>query len=245
MRKETDLAKVKRTAHMFLALDIQLTAHSPIVVSHPFTCNGIVAFRDEHGEISVGNLIEKPDDLARWRRQVGAQIDQADSISGIFFLLNKPYYLAFLKYTASALSEKDLGQMLSSAWILNETPNQDPNISKKELVKLFHSVSPEYLMDEEEQQQYQELENFVTIYRGVTSYNAKNVRALSWTLDRKTAEWFAHRFGEEGTVYEAQIQKEHILAFFNGRNESEVVVDPKYLEQVMESSEPEMGIQMT
>ena len=32
MRKETDLAKVKRTAHMFLALDIQLTAHSPIIV---------------------------------------------------------------------------------------------------------------------------------------------------------------------------------------------------------------------
>lgn len=160
-------------------------------------------------------------------------------------MLNKPYYLAFLKYTASALSEKDLGQMLSSAWILNETPNQGPNISKKELVNLFHSVSPEYLMDEEEQQQYQELEPPVTIYRGVTSYNAKNVRALSWTLDRKTAEWFAHRFGEEGTVYEAQIQKEHILAFFNGRNESEVVVDPKYLEQVMESPEPEMGIQMT
>ena len=84
MRKETDLAKVKQIAHMFLTLDIQLTAHSPIVVGHPFTCNGIVAFRDEHGEISVGNLIEKPDDLARWRRQVGEQIDQADSAPGIF-----------------------------------------------------------------------------------------------------------------------------------------------------------------
>lgn len=114
MRKETDLAKVKRTAHMFLALDIQLTAHSPIVVSHPFTCNGIVAFRDEHGEISVGNLIEKPDDLARWRRQVGAQIDQANSIPGIFFLLNKPYYLAFLKYTASALPRH--GGVLPEHW---------------------------------------------------------------------------------------------------------------------------------
>lgn len=82
-------------------------------------------------------------------------------------------------------------------------------------------------------------------YRGVTSYNAKNIKALSWTLDRDTAEWFAYRFGEEGTVYEAQIQKEHILAFFNGRNESEVVVDPKYLEQIMESPEPEIGMRMT
>lgn len=77
------------------------------------------------------------------------------------------------------------------------------------------------------------------------SYNAKNIKALSWTLDRETAEWFAHRFGEEGTVYEAQIPKKYILAFFNGRNESEVVVDPKHLEQIMESPEPEMGMRMT
>ena len=71
MQKETDLTKIKRTAHMFLALDIQLTAHSPIVVSHPFTSNGIVGIKDGDGKIIFGNLIEKPDDLARWRRQVG------------------------------------------------------------------------------------------------------------------------------------------------------------------------------
>ena len=59
--------------------------------------------------------------------------------------------------------------------------------------------------------------------------NAKNIKALSWTLDRDTAEWFAHRFGENGTVYEAQIQKKYIYAFFNSRNEPEVIVDPKHL----------------
>lgn len=244
MRKETDLAKVKRTAHLFLDLDIQLTDYSPMVVSHPFTNSGIVGFRDDDGNISVGNLIENPADLTRWRQQVGEQIDQADNAYEVFLQISKPYYLAFLKYAAPALSEKDLGQMLSSAWILNEMPNQDPNISKGELVNLFHSVSPEYLMDAEEQQQYQELEDPVTIYRGVTSYNAKNIRALSWTLDRDTAEWFAHRFGEEGTVYEAQIQKSYILAFFGGRNESEVIVDPKHLEQIIEAPEPEMGMKM-
>ena len=59
--------------------------------------------------------------------------------------------------------------------------------------------------------------------------NAKNIKALSWTLDKDTAEWFAHRFGENGMVYEAQIQKKYIYAFFNSRNESEVIVDPKHL----------------
>ena len=42
-------------------------------------------------------------------------------------------------------------------------------------------------------------------YRGVTTFNAKNVKALSWTLDRSVVEWFASRFDEDGTVYQAQI----------------------------------------
>ena len=100
-------------------------------------------------------------------------------------------------------------------------------------------------MDAKELRRFQALEDPATVYQGLTSHNAKNIRALSWTLDRDTAEWFAHRFGEEGTVYEAQIPKKYILAFFNGRNESEVVVDPKHLEQIMESPEPEMGMRMT
>ena len=123
--------------------------------------------------------------------------------------------------------------------------NPDCNVSKRELVALFRSVPPEFLMDEEERAAHQALEDTVTVYRGVTPYNAKNISALSWTLDRKTADWFAHRFGEEGTVYEAQIRKEHILALFTGRNESEVIVDPRHLEQIMESPEPGFDMQMT
>ena len=37
-----------------------------------------------------------------------------------------------------------------------------------------------------------------------------------------------------GTVYEAQIDKKHIYAYFGGRNESEVIVDPSYLTNITE-----------
>ena len=110
---------------------------------------------------------------------------------------------------------------------------------------MFKATSPEYLMDAEELMQLQEMDDTVTIYRGVTSHNQKNIKALSWTLDRDKAEWFAHRFDEEGTVYEAQIDKENILALFNGRNEAEVIVDPRYLKNIMESPEPEQSLHMT
>ena len=100
-------------------------------------------------------------------------------------------------------------------------------------------------MDGEEKEKFDSFDDTVTIYRGVTSYNAKNIKALSWTTDYQTAEWFAHRFGEEGTVYQAQIGKEHILAFFSGRNESEVIVDPKYLTNITEAPELDTGIIQT
>ena len=256
MPRETDLLRVKLVAHTLLDVQIQETALSPVLVSHPFTNSGISALRNEDGSLSMVDLINNSDDCTRWRKMVGEQIDSAKNVHQIFVLFNPPYYLTFIKFAASALSEKDLGQLLSTAWTQEECPNQDCNVSKRELVALFNvskrelvalfrSVPPKFLMDEEERAAHQALEDTVTVYRGVTPYNAKNISALSWTLDRKTADWFAHRFGEEGTVYEAQIRKEHILALFTGRNESEVIVDPRHLEQIMESPEPGFDMQMT
>lgn len=59
------------------------------------------------------------------------------------------------------------------------------------------------------------------------------------------AEWFASRFNEEGTVYQARIDKSHIYAFFNGRNEFEVIVDPKYLIDIEEKQSFERSFDMS
>ena len=56
--------------------------------------------------------------------------------------------------------------------------------------------------------------------------------ALSWTLDKKTAEWFATRFSEHGYVYQAKIHKEDVFAFFNDRNEQEIVLDYRNLRDI-------------
>ena len=150
MPRETDLLRVKLVAHTLLDVQIQETALSPVIVSHPFTNSGISALRNEDGSPSMVDLINNSDDCTRWRRKVGEQIDSAENVHQIFVLLNPPYYLTFIKFAASDLSEKDLGQLLSIAWTQEECPNQDCNVSKRELVALFRSVSPEFLMDEEE-----------------------------------------------------------------------------------------------
>ena len=232
MKEETDLRAVKALAHAMLELDIEQTRLSPLVVKHPFTDNGISGVRKPDGSIAIADLLNKPDDLDLWRKQVRGVIDEADSAFQIYMMITKSYALGFLKFARNSLSEKDFADILVDAWIRTEAPNNDPNLSKKDLLSLFKATDPALLMDEDDYRRFTDLDDVVTVYRGVTSMNEKNVKALSWTLDRETAEWFAHRFGESGTVYEAQIQKKHIYAFFSGRNESEVIVDPRHLTEI-------------
>ena len=61
---------------------------------------------------------------------------------------------------------------------------------------------------------------------------------------KQQAKIIDHRFGENGTVYEAQISKEHVYAYFGGRGESEVIVDPKYLTDITQVEEQGEGFVM-
>lgn len=53
MPRETDLLRVKLVAHTLLDVQIQETALSPVIVSHPFTNSGISALRNEDGSLSM------------------------------------------------------------------------------------------------------------------------------------------------------------------------------------------------
>lgn len=153
-------------------------------------------------------------------------------------MVTKSYSLAFLRYAVLHLSTKDLSEMLADMWVRTEAPNNDPNLGKGKLLTLFKEANPQYLMEKDEYEVFKSLDDTVTVYRGVTSHNAKNVKALSWTLLYDTADWYAHRFDENDTVYEAQIDRSHIYAYFNRRSKNEVIVDPKYLTDIIEAIEP-------
>lgn len=237
MKKRTNLDQVKAVAIALLLTDIHKTEYSPVIVQHPFTSSGIVPLR-KNGQMQIVDITQDEDALKQWQDTLTKMINLANKPFDIYMMVNKPYALTFLKYASPYLTTAELGMILSSAWMRSENPNMDWNVSQSKLVSLFKKADPRYLMDSEEQAQLAALPDPVTIFRGVTSYNADNIRAMSWTLNVETAEWFAHRFNEDGTVYEAEISKEHILALFNGRNESEVVVEPIYLMNIEQISDP-------
>ena len=227
--KKTDLREVQTVAKWLLSQDIGKTPYSPMVVQHPFASSGFMLIP---GTEQIIDITKNADNLKLWRGYMSGLIDKANSAYSIFMLLNKTYGLTFLKYAKQYLSTEDLTAILADAWMRSENPNMDANVTKSELVSMFEKADKTMIMTDEERKRLSEFGETVTVYRGVTPYNARNVKALSWTVDKKKAEWFAHRFGENGTVYKARIQKADVLAFFMGRNESEIVLNPKKLEQI-------------
>ena len=245
MRKETNLKRVKEIAHLLLMTDIQKTEFSPIIVKHPFTDTGVTTVPNDEIGFQVVNIMDDENAQRQWRESVGKIIDEAENAYEIYMRVTKPYGLTFLKFVSLHLSRTEMSEILADAWVRSEAPNQDVNVSQVKLLSMFKKADVTILMEQDEYEQFQALDDIVTVYRGVTPYNADSIRALSWTLNQETAEWFAHRFGEDGTVYEAQIPKVHIYALMNRRNEMEVIVNPNYLTDITEVQDMNNEIAMT
>lgn len=244
MREQTEMERVRLVANMLLLSEIYETEYSPMIVQHPFTSTGFI-MNPRIGISKILNIVQNESDLISWQEQMKKAIGKAQNPFEIYMMINKPYCLTFLKFAMPYLSRKDFSIMLADAWIRSENPNMDRNLNKEKLLSMFRQADKTELMDEREIQALEEMDEEITIYRGVTSLNAKKIRALSWTTNYETAYWFAHRFGEDGTVYEAHIKKAHIFAFFDQRNESEVIIDPKYLRDIQMAQDPEQSINIT
>ena len=82
------------------------------------------------------------------------------------------------------------------------------------------------VMNEAERAVLASLPDDIEIYRGVRHMEC--ARGLSWSTDKARATWFARRWsgGQEAILATGRVKKADVLAYFDGRNESEVVVNP-------------------
>lgn len=62
-----------------------------------------------------------------------------------------------------------------------------------------------------------------TIYRGEASKSTPYKDALSWSLNKETAEMFAERFKTDGKIYQATVKFDDILGYMD--NEEEIIVE--------------------
>lgn len=222
----TDLQAVKQVAKsLFNAVPLEPhPKFGAIVLSHPFTESGIVMLPSKgNSEPKMTDITENKEDFEEWKRWYFSRIDNAPSIHKIFTFVSKAYRLTFLKIAKPYIDKKEFSELFAEAWVSSENPNMDVNVSRKEAVKWFKEADKKHLMDKDEYKVWEDLPETFVVYRGVG--HKRTPYGLSWTTHLETAEWFANRWGTNGYIEEATIEKKHALAYFNGRNEDEVVVD--------------------
>lgn len=162
-----------------------------------------------------------------------------DNIDDFFCLVEKSRAIRYLSLAYKYMSKEDCAKALRNVWERVDNVNSHHVLSKGQFVKMFKLCDHEDLMEEDELEYFKRLPEEITVYRGLEPVS-NNVKALSWTLSYKTADWFANRFTKAGvyktpgSVYQATIRKEHVFAYINGRNENEIVLDYNYLTDIHE-----------
>ena len=221
MTTTTDLQKIREATELLLLVPFSIIEDIPFFVSHPIFDTTTVYLKRCDNE-RYYNLLDA-DDYRIIIDEYRERIMNA-SVLGCYMIMRTAYKLTWVKYCRDYLSEEDLAHYVAHAWVEQENPNQDVNCPIPYLTKLFKSCNKKYLMTEKDYQIYQNLPDEITVYRGV-GVN-RNPNGLSWTPNLEVAEWFAQRFNskdKKGYVQTAVISKDKVLAYFNTRNEDEIV----------------------
>lgn len=222
-----NIEKIREIAKVFVYCDIRLTSIS-MVVHHPYTDTPFF-IEKKNGEMTARNICEDEEALREWQSQILEKIDEFDAPYQFYFFIKKPFRFAFLKHTYQFLDDKELAEVLRSAWTSVEYPNNDPNFTQAEMIRLFKRAKIKNLCTESEIASIEAMPESITIFRGIQK--GASEKGMSWTTSLQTARWFANRFNNNGKIYSTCIPKDAILAYFDS-GEKEVIVDPKALQDV-------------
>ena len=178
-------------------------------------------------------VVISPDNIDRLKQQRYDQIrkcfEMKDGLFGFFLQFHKPYRIPILMIIKDSISKKQFSQSLAELWMDTEFPHQN---GVSVMVNLFELADKKDLMSSKEKIFLMKLPKEITVYRGLQ--RGAKLRGLSWTLNKDKAKWFAKRFDRQGKVYSAKIEKRKVFAYFNGREEEEIVLNPNYLKRMGE-----------
>ena len=217
MIQKTDISSIRETALDLLYRPFKINEKIPFLNNNPIIENFIVFPGRE-----MINLSADPEQLDNAIDFYSKQIADMD-LQRIFITIKKPYRLEFFNQTKEWFSEKDYNDILSDIYKNIEFPNWNNDVD--ELIDCFESINKDLFMSKEGRKIHDSLPDEITIYRGI--YSESYYKAVSWTTDRDTAEFFANRF-QDGYIVTGKVKKESVFACYE--SEKEVVVNPNHVE---------------
>lgn len=218
---------ISNIINMFLNANIDKTKFSPAIVLHPFIKSGFVSLNDK-----LVNILEDKNALEEYKKQIKSNIKD---INSIFMYLGNQYYLAFINYAYlyGGFTQREAIKLILKYWTEVESVNNDANLSKEDLLSIFLNAKSVDYLSKKNLEFYNSLPDEVMIYRGVYKNAPKKIiNGFSWTINKEIANRFANRYHNVGNVYQATINKKDILAVAKERNEEEVIVNYRELQNV-------------
>jgi len=150
-----------------------------------------------------------------------AEFLDAKQFDSAIWLYERPYRIDILYdwyFTEKRIDLDALRQMLPGIWSDTEFPEQFGLKPRR----LFMEAG--YCSDTDKK-----LTGTLTVYRG----DASKTTGIEWSLSKKTATWFAKRFGCKTPVLATgQADAKDVLAYITNRKEEEVIILPENVQNV-------------
>lgn len=163
---------------------------------------------------------------------------EGDYDSIVFLVIERPWRLQWIDENKDMIinekGAKYYYELLSEAY--NDTENAHEN--KEKIIELFHfGNSPQLMMNEDEQLEFENLPQKFKVWRGVGVNDEfeEDLIGSSWTTDYSRAVFFAERNVSQDRgyplIFSLEIDKEDVLSLITRRNENEVILDYSKIQQ--------------
>lgn len=174
----------------------------------------------------------------RQKEQYAEESFEAERWSAYVFIHERPHRLEAFADCAELMSDADYWELLGSIWTDSENIWQMEDLWLEYLDSdrgdrtqiMGISETPDDVAASNAKT-YSELPSEVEVYRGFSLEERQ--QGLSWTTNRKVAEFFARRLSQQGDhpqIVHGRVSKSDVIACFNDRNEEELVVLPENVE---------------
>ncbi len=177
--------------------------------------------------LQYGNAFRDEAYLNRQREK----IVRAEKLEQYINAINKGNRFDFLNFLHkyNVITDQECADALYSIWTMQER-FYDCGMAKTKMIKFMKMAEKSLVLPDDIDKLSDD--SMITIYRGVKENDYKG---LSWTTDKNTAIWFAKRFSydvDKCYVFTGQLKKKDIIAFFNCRNESEIVCNYRKVKDI-------------
>lgn len=177
--------------------------------------------------LQYGNAFRDETYLNRQREKIA----RAEKLEQYINAINKGNRFGFLNFLHkyNVITDQECADTLYSIWTMQER-FCDCGMAKTKMIK-FMKMAEKLLVLPDDIDKLSD-DSMITVYRGVKENDYKG---LSWTTDKNTAIWFAKRFSydvDKCYVFTGQLKKKDIIAFFDCRNESEIVCDYRKVKDI-------------